>query len=50
MFFLVFQVVQLGPYEIHCEELIKSLVSRVTGLRRELLMHLHQQYVSTAEM
>ncbi|ROT63630.1 putative dynein heavy chain 7, axonemal [Penaeus vannamei] len=43
------QVVELGPYEVHCEALVAALVSRVTNLRREMLLHLHRQYCATAE-
>ncbi|XP_069175792.1 dynein axonemal heavy chain 7 isoform X4 [Procambarus clarkii] len=44
------QVVEMGPYEVHCEALVASLVSRVTNLRREMLTHLHQQYCASADM
>ncbi|XP_063845652.1 dynein axonemal heavy chain 7-like isoform X5 [Scylla paramamosain] len=43
------QVVELGPYEVHCEALVEALVTRVTNLRRELLMHLHGRYCATAD-
>ena len=45
----VVQVVELGPYEVHCEALVEALVTRVTNLRRELLMHLHGRYCATAD-
>ncbi|KAK3894850.1 hypothetical protein Pcinc_001423 [Petrolisthes cinctipes] len=43
------QVVELGPYEVHCEALVDSLVTRVSNLRREMLAQLHLQYCSTAD-
>ncbi|KAK7077277.1 Dynein heavy chain 7, axonemal [Halocaridina rubra] len=43
------QVVELGPYEVHCEALVAALVARVTNLRREMLMHLHHQYCTNAD-
>lgn len=42
-------MVELGPYEVHCEALVAALVARVTNLRREMLMHLQRQYCTSAQ-
>ncbi|XP_076039498.1 dynein axonemal heavy chain 7-like [Oratosquilla oratoria] len=42
------QVVQLGPYQLHCDQLINALVGRVTNIRRDLLLAMHARYCSDA--
>ncbi|CAL4086129.1 unnamed protein product, partial [Meganyctiphanes norvegica] len=41
-------VVELGPYEVHCEQLVKALVERVAALNRSLMENLHHQYTEAA--